>query len=84
MIPSGSASEGNMVNGLPIQKKKKKKKGAAPRFACLAQHLLCRLNTSFHGDLRQRCEGLMGRSHPNLAPHLGHGAIDGMPFLVAP
>lgn len=43
-----------------------------------------RLDASLHGDLAQRCEALMGRAHPNLAGHLGHGAIDGMPFVVSP
>ncbi|MBI1948120.1 MAG: DUF4388 domain-containing protein [Deltaproteobacteria bacterium] len=43
-----------------------------------------RLDASLHADLAQRCEALMGRAHPNLAAHLGHGAIDGMPFVVSP
>ncbi len=43
-----------------------------------------RLDQSFFGDLNQRCEALMTTKHPSLAPHLGHGEIDGLPFAVSP
>jgi DNA-binding response OmpR family regulator len=43
-----------------------------------------KLDTTFFDDLNQRCEALMTTKHPALAPHLGHGEIDGMPFAVSP
>ena len=43
-----------------------------------------RLDATLYAELVARCEALMGRNHPNLAPHLGHGAVDGLPFVVAP
>jgi CheY-like chemotaxis protein len=43
-----------------------------------------RLDPSMHGELLHRCEALIGKQHPNLARHLGHGVVDGLPFVVAP
>lgn len=43
-----------------------------------------RLPTTLYGELHERCERLMGLSTPNLAPHLGHGDVDGVPFAVSP
>ena len=43
-----------------------------------------RLDARLHPELIQRCDALIGRTHPNLARHLGHGIVDGLPFVVAP
>lgn len=43
-----------------------------------------RLPPTLHGELLHRCESLIGKQHPNLARHLGHGVVDGLPFVVAP
>ncbi len=43
-----------------------------------------RLDAALHDELLRRCEQLIGKSHPNLARHLGHGVVDGLPFVVAP
>ncbi|MFZ9889162.1 MAG: hypothetical protein ACO3JL_16830, partial [Myxococcota bacterium] len=34
--------------------------------------------------LEQRCEALLTVQHGNLAPHIGHGDVDGVWFTVAP
>ena len=43
-----------------------------------------RLEPRSFPDLAARCERLMGIQHANLAPHLGHGVQDGVPFVVSP
>jgi CheY-like chemotaxis protein len=43
-----------------------------------------RLDAPLHAELLARCDRLLGRAHPNLAPHLGHGVVDGLPFAVSP
>ncbi len=35
-------------------------------------------------ELKFRGDALIGKSHPNLAPHLGHGVVDGIAFVVSP
>jgi DNA-binding response OmpR family regulator len=43
-----------------------------------------RLEPSLHDELLHRCEALIGKQHPNLSRHLGHGVVEGLPFVVAP
>ncbi|HEY1098808.1 MAG TPA: hypothetical protein VGF99_07760, partial [Myxococcota bacterium] len=43
-----------------------------------------RLDVGHHGELVARGDRLIGQSHPNLAPHLGHGVVEGVPFTVSP
>jgi CheY-like chemotaxis protein len=43
-----------------------------------------RLPTWQHAELARRGDALIGVSHPNLAPHMGHGVVDGIPFVVSP
>jgi CheY-like chemotaxis protein len=43
-----------------------------------------RLPTWQHAELARRGDALIGVSHPNLAAHMGHGVVDGIPFVVSP
>ncbi len=42
------------------------------------------LDGAFLHDLAFRCERLMSVKHHALAPHLGHGEVDGVVFVVSP
>ena len=46
--------------------------------------IYARLDVRAQPDLLARSEALIGQRHPNLARHLGHGVIDGAPFVVSP
>jgi CheY-like chemotaxis protein len=43
-----------------------------------------RLDPAHLAELAARGDRLIGQSHPNLAPHLGHGVVDGVGFAVSP
>lgn len=43
-----------------------------------------RVDPTFMPALLYRCEVLMAVQHDNLAPHLGHGDVDGVVFTVSP
>ncbi len=43
-----------------------------------------RVDPSYAPVLLYRCEALMAVQHDNLAPHLGHGDVDGVVFTVSP
>jgi DNA-binding response OmpR family regulator len=43
-----------------------------------------RLPTWLHPELVRRGDALIGVSHPHLAPHLGHGVVEDVPFVVSP
>lgn len=43
-----------------------------------------RLNPGHLAELQARGDRLIGKSHPQLAPHLGHGVVDGVAFVVSP
>ena len=43
-----------------------------------------RLDPAHIAELAARGDRLIGQSHPNLAPHLGHGVVDGIAFSVSP
>ena len=43
-----------------------------------------RLPEASFGVLAQRCEALMSIQADNLPAHLGHGEVDGVPFVVSP
>ncbi len=43
-----------------------------------------RLDPKLRADLKERGDLLIGKSHPHLAQHLGHGDVDGVPFVVSP
>ena len=43
-----------------------------------------RLEPGHLAELQGRGDRLIGQSHPNLAPHLGHGVVDGIGFTVSP
>lgn len=43
-----------------------------------------RLDPAYLPELAARGDRLIGQSHPNLAPHLGHGVVDGVGFAVSP
>ncbi|MDP2341452.1 MAG: DUF4388 domain-containing protein [Deltaproteobacteria bacterium] len=43
-----------------------------------------RLDARFHSELKERGDRLIGKTHNNLAPHLGHGVVGAVPFVVSP
>ena len=43
-----------------------------------------RLDVRFHAELKERGDRLIGKVHNNLAPHLGHGVVGNVPFVVSP